>query len=76
MLDCLLGGNDKKRWFSVDSNVLEKKQWHLCRLASPASSASAFGSSNFTSSTPSMVALMCMELWHACVGSLISLPKM
>ncbi|KAH0783287.1 hypothetical protein KY290_002885 [Solanum tuberosum] len=52
---------------------MEKKQWHLCQLES--SSASAFESSDFTSLTPLMVALMCMELWHAFAGPLISLPK-
>ncbi|WMV12494.1 hypothetical protein MTR67_005879, partial [Solanum verrucosum] len=58
---------------SVDSNAVEKKQWHLCRLESL--SASASESSDFTSLTPLMVALMCMELWHVFAGPLISLPK-
>lgn len=45
-------------------------------LDSPASSSSAAtGSSDLTSSTTPAGASVCMELWHACAGPLISLPK-
>lgn len=44
-------------------------------LDSPATSSAASGSSDLTSSTPPVVASVCMELWHACAGPLISLPK-
>lgn len=32
-------------------------------------------SSNSGSSTPSFLSPVCLELWHACAGPLISLPK-
>ncbi|CAN4078871.1 unnamed protein product [Withania somnifera] len=44
-------------------------------LDSTASSSAASGSSDLTSSTTPAVASVCMELWHACAGPLISLPK-
>ncbi|CAN4084118.1 unnamed protein product [Withania somnifera] len=44
-------------------------------LDSPASSSAASGGSDLTSSTTAVAASVCMELWHACAGPLISLPK-
>ncbi|XP_019226070.1 PREDICTED: auxin response factor 3-like isoform X1 [Nicotiana attenuata] len=42
---------------------------------SPASSSTASGCSDLTSSSLPAVASVCLELWHACAGPLISLPK-
>lgn len=39
------------------------------------SSASAFGGVSGSSSTRSSSGEVCLELWHACAGPLISLPK-
>lgn len=42
---------------------------------SPASSSTASGCSDLTSSSLPAMASVCLELWHACAGPLISLPK-
>ncbi|PON46678.1 Auxin response factor [Parasponia andersonii] len=46
--------------------------------SSPSASASAlttWGASSSTTSSPSSSSSVCLELWHACAGPLISLPK-
>lgn len=60
---------------TVDNDDAGEETTAPVSLDSPASSSAASGSSDLTSSTTPAVASVCMELWHACAGPLISLPK-
>lgn len=60
---------------TVDNDDAGEETVPPVSLDSPASSSAASGSSDLTSSTTPAVASVCMELWHACAGPLISLPK-
>lgn len=56
----------------IDLNTVENEDDTASYSASPPSSSVASGSSELAMTTSSAV---CMELWHACAGPLISLPK-
>lgn len=60
---------------TVDNDDVGEETTTPVSLDSPATSSAASGSSDLTSSTTPAVASVCMELWHACAGPLISLPK-
>ncbi|XP_060191390.1 auxin response factor 3 isoform X1 [Lycium barbarum] len=56
-----------------DLNTVDNDDVAPVSLDSPAATSSA--ASDLTSTTPAASASVCMELWHACAGPLISLPK-
>ncbi|KAL7089052.1 hypothetical protein ACP275_13G164600 [Erythranthe tilingii] len=56
----------------IDLNTVDNEDETASPSGSPTSSAA---SGNFEFSVPPSSAAVCMELWHACAGPLISLPK-
>ncbi|KAL6546562.1 Arf GTPase arf3 [Orobanche minor] len=58
----------------IDLNTVNNEDETTSSSGSPSLSA-ASGNLELTATSPSASSAVCMELWHACAGPLISLPK-